>query len=336
MRQSKTLTGLAAAAVLAVSASAVSADPVEIRGSYAIAPAHMTPMIPAGPKSVYKHYGKSYTVKAVRMRGSGPALTALAADEVDIAGLSAQALVLGSKRAKLDLVVVGQQMSSNVPGYATSEFWALSSIKSLKDLKGKRIGVNARGSTIDAAVQTQLAKIGFKVDRDYKEVEVRFPAQLAALTSKRIDLGIMVQPFNFMAAKKKGIHKLFTMGDALGPTETIVWIAKRDFVKQHRAALVDMLEDNMRLRKWMYDPKTRDDAIQMLAKLTKRPAKNYAHWAFTHKDNYRDPHCLVNVERYQKNINDLVKSGTLPYGLDVSKKVDMSMAKEAADRLGSM
>ena len=39
---------------------------------------------------------------------------------------------------------------------------------------------------------------------------MRFSALLPALESKRVDIAILLQPFNLMAARKPGMHVLFT------------------------------------------------------------------------------------------------------------------------------
>ena len=322
--------GLAATAV----AATASAEPVKIRMQWSVAPAHMTPMIPLAPKGVYENYGKTYVVEPIRMRGSGPALQAIAAGEIEFGGMSIQALVHGITRAKIDLKVIAQVMSGGVPGYGDSEFYVREGeINKLEDLKGKVIAVNALGGTIDAAVQAQFGRLGWKPGRDFQIVEVRFPAMLPALQSKRVDLAPLLTPFNLIAMKKGGVKKLFTMGDALGPTETLQWIGKADWIEKNRGALVDFLADNIRFRKWLYDPKNRDEVLETISKVTKLPAKNYAAWAFTHTDNYREPNALPNVERMQKNLDDLVKLGILKEGLEVAKHVDLSIAKEAAARV---
>ena len=319
-------------AALTVSLTAV-AEPVKIRIQWSVAPAHITPMIPLAPKEIYKHYGKSYVVEPVRMRGSGPALQGIAAGELDLGGMSIQALVRGVKRAKLDLKVIAQVMSGGVEGYGATEFYARSGeITKLEDLKGKIIAVNALGSTIDAAVQAQFGRMGWKVGRDYQVVEVRFPAMLPALQSKRVDLAPLLTPFNLIAKKKGGVKYMFNMRDALGATETLQWIGRADWIKKNRAALVDFMADNIRFRKWLYDPKSREQVLATLSKITKRPAKNYASWAFTKTDNYREPNAAVNVDRMQKNVDDLVRLGVLKESIAVKNYIDLSIAQEAAVR----
>ncbi len=333
MNKSRFLIGLIAGLGFGLGAVTASAKPLEIRISWAVAPAHLTALLNINT-SMYRHYGKSYVIKPLRMRGSGPALQALAAGESDIGGLSGQALVLGIKRAKLDLKVIAQLMSAGFKGYPSSSFWARKGeFKSPKDLKGKRLAVNARGGTIDAALRAMLGRYNYRDGPDFQLVEVRFPAMLPALESKRVDLAYLVLPFNFIAKKKGGFEPIFAMSDALGPTQTLNWIARAGWIKKNRAAVVDFLEDHMRFRAWAQDPKNRQEMLKVVSKATKRPAKNYAGWVFTKKGYYHAPDAKSNTAMLQKNIDDLVKLKILPFGVNVAKNTDQTLTTEAYGRL---
>lgn len=324
----------AAAAATLMMMGAAHADPVSIRIHWSVTPAHITPLMPHAPKEIYKHYGKSYVVEPQRMRGSGPALQAIAANELQLAGISAQALVLGVNRAKLDLVAIAQLMSGGVEGYGASEFWARKGeVKSLEDLRGKVVAVNAFGSTIDAAVIAQFKRAGMERGRDFQVVEVRFPAMLGALEAGRVALAPLLTPANLMAERSGKFEMVFDMRDALGATETLIWVGRRDWVEKNRAALVDFLEDNIRFRQWLNDPANRDEVLALLVKVTRGSLENYSEWAFTNKDNYRHPQALIDVGRLQKNIDDLHELGVLDARIDVTPYVDMSLAQEAAKRV---
>jgi NitT/TauT family transport system substrate-binding protein len=330
----KTFVALVTALLVAGTAHA---DPLKIRLHWAQTPGHWAPMIAkvGSQFGVQTHYGKSYVLEPIFMRGSGPALQALAADELELAGLSPQAIALATNEAKLHLRVIGQQFSTDVPGWAGSSFWVhKDEIHKVEDLKGKTIGVNARGSTIDAAARTMLLRHGLHDGQDYQIVEVRFPAQLAALQSKRVDLAVLLHPWDKEGAKDPSLKPLFSMGDAIGPTETITFVGKNDFVKAHRAALVDFIEDNIRLRRWAAGP-GHEQAVKLVAEILKKPTQALE-YAYTHEDNYYDPNAAVNVARMQKNINDLVKVKLLKASIDVKKTVDSSIAAEAAKRVGPL
>jgi NitT/TauT family transport system substrate-binding protein len=315
----------------------VRAAPVTIRVDWAVVPAQFAPLVPRVPSygpDVYRHYGKSYVVEPIRLQGGGIALTALGVGETHLSTLSPQALVLGIVNAKLDLRVVAQQLSTEIPGYLQTYFWVRKTrIKTVEDLRGKVIGVNALGSATDAAAKIVLARHGLAARGDYEIVEVAFPNQLADLKAGTIDAAVLVPPFNFEAEADSALTPLFGLGDAFGPLETSTWVARTDFIEKNRAALVDFLEDNIRMRRWMLDPRTRPDAIRLLSDVSKVPVQNLAGWVYTKKDYYYDPNAMVDVTRLQKNINDMRSAGIVPAAIDVPSYVDPSLVEEAAARL---
>lgn len=311
------------------------AEPVELRLNWSVAPTHIQPMINEVPKEIYKNYGKTYTVETIRMRGSGPALTALAAGEIDIAAVNNQAFALGIVNGNLDIKAIGSVMRS-VDSGVDNAFWVRkdSGINTVKDLKGKRIAVNALGSGVHAAALKMLSDHGLQEGRDYQFVEVRFSAMLSSLQTKRIDVGYMVLPFNFRA-EEAGIYKpLFTMSDALGPQETLIWVAKTDFIEKNRAAIVDFLDDHIRMRQWLYDPKNRKTAAEIVAKIMRSKASEYESWIFTDKGYGRSIDVRFDPALLQTNIDDLHKLKALPGTIDVKKYTDLSLVDEAAKRAG--
>jgi ABC-type nitrate/sulfonate/bicarbonate transport system substrate-binding protein len=243
--------------------------------------------------------------------------------------------VLGIVNAKLDLRVIAQQLSTEIPGHLKTWFWVNKDrIKTIGDLEGKVIGVNARASATDAAAEIVLSRHGLTPLRDYQLLEVAFPFQLAALKAGKIDAAVLVPPFNLDAEADPSLAPLFSLGDAFGPLETSVWAGKADFIANNRAALVDFLEDNMRMRRWMLDPATRKDAIRLLSDVSKVPSEKYAGWVYSSKDYYYDPDARVDVKRLQKNIDDMKRANIVPAAIDVAPYVDLSLADEAAARVG--
>ena len=337
--RAKNLIACAAALLGALAAglgSAGSAEPLRIRLQYSNLPGQFGPLITVAPKykkDLYKFYGKSYVVEPLFMAGSGPALTALAAKELDIAGLSPQTLGAAVSEAKLDIRIFAQQLTTDMPGWGGNSFWVRKGeIERVQDLKGKIIATNSRNTSVDAAVQLHLEAFGLKEGKDYQFVEVRFPAQLAALESKRIDMTILLVPWSFKAEQNPNLKPLFTFGEIMGPTDNAAWGARTQWIRENRAALVDFLEDNMRLRRWMNDPKARPDALKLVVEVTKQPIENFESYVFTHKDNYRDPHAMIVVDRFQKSIDISHKAGLLSEPIDASKYIDTSLAEEAKAR----
>jgi NitT/TauT family transport system substrate-binding protein len=336
MKASRTIAFIAG--LLAAAAARVAgAEPVVLRVDWTVLPQQFAPLIPLVPKygpDVYRHYGKSYVVEPIRFQGGGVTLTALAVGETHLSTLNPQALVLGIVNAKLDLRVIAQQLSTETPGHLQTWFWVKKDrIRTVDDLKGKVVGISARASATDAGAEIVLARHGLTTPRDYHVLEVPFPSQLAALKAGIIDAAVLVPPFNQDAEADGSLKPLFSLGDAFGPLETSLWVAKTDFVAANRAALVDFLEDNQRMRRWMLDPRTRNDAIALLSDVTKVPAEKYSGWVYTSRDYYYDPRAMVDVERLQRNIDDMKKAQIVPATIDVSRYVDPSLAEEAAARI---
>lgn len=313
------------------------ADPLVIRVSWSVVPGQFAPLIPLVPKyapDVLRHYGKSYVVEPIRLLGGGASLTALAIGDHDLSTMSPPSLVLGVTQAKLDLRVIAQQIATEVPDYLYSYFWVRAAeIHAIDDLRGKAIAVPGLGGNPDVAAKMIMRAHKMTPPNDYQLVELPFTAMIPALQSKRIDAGILVPPFNVMAENDKAFKPLFSVHDAMGAVETVFWMAKADYVAEHRAVLVDFLEDNIRMRRWMFDPKTRDVAIKMLSDFTKIPVSGYSDWIFTHKDYYYPPDALTDVKILQQNVDIMYEAGIVPSTIDVAPYVDMSLAKEAGARV---
>jgi NitT/TauT family transport system substrate-binding protein len=248
--------------------------------------------------------------------------------------LSPQTLVLGVTNAHIEMRVIAQQLSTEVPDYLHTYFWVhANEIKTIDDLKGKVIGVSAIGSNVDSAARMVMAKHGMTPPRDFTVLEISFPTELAALLDHRLDAAVLVPPFHLKAKADPSLKPIFSVGDAFGPVETLIWITRADFLAKNRAALVDMLEDNIRMRRWIFDPKTRPDAVRQVADYTKIPVAALDPWVYTHGDYYFEPNAMVDVDRLQKNVALMKEAGIVPQAIDVRPYVDMSLAQEAAARV---
>ena len=322
----------------ALTTGIAAAEPLTIRADWSVLPGQFAALIPSVPHyaaNVYRDYGKSYVVEPIKLTGGGATLTALAVGETDLSTFSPQTLVDGVVNARLDLRAIGEQISTEVAGYAQTDYWVdKDQIKTFDDLKGKVFAVNALGSNVDAAARMVMARHGFMTPRDYSVVEVGFPAQLAALKAGKINVAVLVPPFNFGAEADPALKPIFSVGDAFGPVETLMWVAKADFIKTHRAAIIDFLADNIRMRRWMFDPKTRMDAVRQLADISKIPVARLESWAYTDKDYYYPPNAAIDVKRLQRNVDDMAKVGVIPKAIDITPYVDLSLVREAAERVG--
>jgi NitT/TauT family transport system substrate-binding protein len=327
----------AAASALAVtlgSGVAFAQTPVKIRNSW-VAPVSNWASIWLEKKDLARHFGKSYVMEPVLYRGTPPMIQALANNELEIANLAYSTLAIAIQNAGLDdLRVIAHEFRDGVPGRHSNEYMVLADgpVKKVEDLKGKVITTNAAGSAVDIAMRAMLRKAGLEDKRDYTVVEAPFPTMRAMLAEKKVDLIPAVLPFSLDPELRKISRVLFTQKDAIGVTEMIVWTARKGFLDKNRAAMVDFMEDTLRIVQWYLDPKNHNEVMQIAARVTKQPPERFD-WVFTEKDYYRDPNMRVDVAALQSNVDTTRDLGFVRARLDVAKHTDLTIVEEAAKRL---
>ncbi len=309
-------------------------QPVKIRLSW-VAPVSNWASILLEKKELAKHLGKSYTVEPVRYAGTPPMVTALANGELEVANLAYSTLGIAIKNAGIDdLRVIAHEFRDGVPGRYTHEYLVLADgpLKSAQDLKGKVVASNARGSAVDVGMRAMLRKNGLEDKRDYTVLETPFPTMRAMLAEKKVDMIPGVLPFSLDPELRKIARPLFKQSDAIGETEMIIWAVRKPFIDKNRAAMVDFMEDTLRIVRWYLDPANQKAAAEIASKVTKQPAERFG-WLFTQKDYYRDPNMLPNLDALQKNLDMTTDLGFLKGKVNVAEHTDLSLVKEAAARL---
>jgi len=323
---------LAGFAVLALGAMApASAEPFKIRVSYDTIPTHLAPIIFKMPDQT-KYFGKDYTIDFIRFKGSSLVLQALAADQVDVGVLAFSTFATGILNAKLPIKGIAD-VAQDGPSFSTIyAVKADSPVKSVKDLKGKTIGVNAFGGAVDMAARGVLIKNGLTPDKDVRMIEASFGAMEAMTKADKIQVGAFLAPFWAKALKDGGgFRPLFQQKDGMGTTQFLFFCAKESFIKAHRTELVKFLSDYVHGIGVVHDPKNRDRVVKIMSELTGRPAAAFADWALLPgKDFYHDPHGLVNEKALQSNIDTLAKLKMMPKAFDVSKHIDNSLVQDAS------
>jgi ABC-type nitrate/sulfonate/bicarbonate transport system substrate-binding protein len=193
--------------------------------------------------SIVKHFGwlekQGYTVKWINFNDAGSEMRALAAGELDImlAG-AAPEMVLSSKYAG-SWFVAGPLTNGNqliVP--------VDSPIKTVKDLKGKKIAYPGPGSQQYALIATALHAQGMNPD-DVNLYKSAAPDMLSLMQRNEIDGFMAWTPFTSEAVRTGAGRVLLSAQDVFanvgGKGEWISegYVASRDFATKHAEALVD-------------------------------------------------------------------------------------------------
>jgi sulfonate transport system substrate-binding protein len=321
--------------VATLTATAAFAQPVKIHAAYVVPVANWASLL-LEKKDLAKHMGTSYVLEDVRFNGTPQMITAMATGELEIGNLAYSSVALAVENAGMDdLRVIADEFQDGVSGYYTNEFFVLADgpVQKIEDLKGKVIATNAVGSAVDIAMRAMLRKRGLEDKRDYTVVEAPFPTMRVMLADKKVDMIPGVTPFSYDPELRKIGKVLFTQKEGVGTTQMIVWAARKGFIDKNRAAMVDFMEDTLRIIRWYVDPANHKEAVAIAAKLTKRPEAAFDSWLFNQKDYYRDSNMIPNLDALQANVDIQKDLGFLKSGFDVKAHADLSIVVEAAQRL---
>jgi len=322
-----------------VAGAAFAQQPVKIRVAYVVPVANWSSLLFEKP-GLARHQGKSYTFEAVHFQGTPQMITALANNELEIADLAFASLAIAVQNAGMDdLRVIADEFQDGIDGYYTDEFFVLkdSPVQSVKDLKGKVVATNVAGSAVDIIMRAALRKNGLDDKKDVTTIETAFPNMKATLMSKKADAVPGVIPFVFDPEFRAATRVLFTQKEIVGKTQMILWAARQDFIKKNRAALVDFMEDSIRAVRWYLDPANHAEAVEIAARVSKRPAAAFDKWLFVKAgqqgDYFRDPDMKPDLAALQANIDLQHQLGLVKATIDVKKHSDLSIVQQAATRV---
>jgi ABC-type nitrate/sulfonate/bicarbonate transport system substrate-binding protein len=205
-----------------------------------------------------------------------------------------------------------------------------SPIKSVKELKGKVVAVNAIGGATDMAVRLALVQAGLVPDKDVRIIEASLGAMPALVKQGKIDVGSFNAPVWAIAQKQGGFRTLFRQADTLGDQQFLLYAARTDFVEKNRQALVAYYQDYIVGLKAVLDPKNRERVLKIVSELADSPVATFSDWALLPgKDYFHDPNGSINVKALQNNIDTLHKSGLIKETLEVAPHIDNSLVDAA-------
>ena len=197
------------------------------------------------------------------------------------AGITASLYNMAANGQKLGIVA---DKGREQKGYSSSALLVTTDnynagVKSLKDLKGKRIGITQKGSTFHYMLGRMLETQGMSLN----DVEIvplsKLSAVMAALESKQIDGCILNEP-NITKVQKAGYGKLVVqVGDVI-PYQTSAIFYSPDFMKNKDAAVRFMRAYNKACNYYYEaavekkDAKKLEEVVNIVAKYVKAPAED--------------------------------------------------------------
>jgi len=184
------------------------------------------PFFIAVEEKIFPKYG--FDIFPVFMGGSPLINSAILAGEFPI-GYTGGGAIISSRLAGSDLIAI----ASPLP-VLTIDGWAKPEIKTISDLRGKRVGVTRFGASSYFAGLSMLESAGVKPNEVVFIQNGGVGESFAALLGGRVDVCMIGYPFG-LRAKKEGFHLLFRPSDTeYGLFPTAVIAARESWVKEPR------------------------------------------------------------------------------------------------------
>lgn len=139
-----------------------------------------------------------------------------------------------------------------------------SSIKSVPDLAGKKIGITAKGTTTDYFALWVADKYGIKADN----VPIGFTALLTGVTSGNVDASIVPPPLSFRALANNEAVSIFDFNKEMPPSLPAVFAASDALIQQNPDAVSGYLKGHFEGIRYMR--RNPQEAIDFIAKHTKQ------------------------------------------------------------------
>src|SRR6266851_5446620 len=158
------------------------------------------------------------------------------------------------------IIVMGGEGSQN-------ELMAQPEIKSIKDLQGKTLIVDAPNTAYALQMKKILLLNGMQAGKDYEMKPFgATPARLAAMREHKEFAGSMLGPPTSITAKHAGFVSLSTVQELIGPYQAAGYFTERAWAKEHRDALILFLAACIEAQRWLMAPANKQQVIELWVK----------------------------------------------------------------------
>jgi ABC-type nitrate/sulfonate/bicarbonate transport system substrate-binding protein len=287
---------------------------------------HLTPYV-ADSFGYFKD--ENLTVDLVKFDGGVGSLRASASGAIDLAGTSSEPV--------LDAIANGADVKivySYAPNVDVS-FAVGPGIKTLADLKGKKMGVQEPGGFADVMTRLVLKKAGIS-DKDVTFVTTTTAGRVQALATGQTDTAVLhIDQVKTVQKQTPTISVLANMWDVLTDYQYAVYIVPTQTLKDDPNTTECIIRALVRANRAMYDPANRQKIIDLGVQQTKEAADIVA-------DTFD---LLVKAKAWpqnegvpQANIDGTIASekafGKITKDMKFADVTDLSVVKRVIDQLG--
>lgn len=287
---------------------------------------HLTPYV-ADAFGYFKD--ENLTVELIRFDGGVGSLRASASGAIDLAGTSSEPVI--------DAIANGADVKI-VYSYAPNvdvTFAVGPNVKTMADLKGKKMGVQEAGGFADVMTRLVLKKAGID-PKDVTFVTTTTAGRVQALATGVTDTAVLhIDQVRTAAKANPQIHVLANMWDVLTDYQYAVYIVPTQTLKDDPSTTECLIRALMRANRAMYDPANRQKIIDLGVAQTKED-KDVVEATFD--DLVKAKAWPQNEGVPAANINGTIKSekdfGKITKDLSFDTITDLTVVKKVIAQLG--
>jgi ABC-type nitrate/sulfonate/bicarbonate transport system substrate-binding protein len=212
--------------------------------------------VAADKQGIFAKYGLE--VETENLPNSEVLRANLAAGKGDLAYLAVDNAVAMVELSHQDVIIVmGGEGSQN-------ELMVQPEIKSIKDLQGKTLIVDAPNTAYALQMKKILLLNGMEAGKDY-EIKAfgATPARLAAMREHKEFAGSMLGPPSSIAAKDAGFVSVGSVQELIGPYQAAGYFTQRAWAREHRDTLILFLAACIEAQRWIMAPANQQRVIDL-------------------------------------------------------------------------
>lgn len=324
----------AASATMLVSSMLWAADKVTVGALGIVADG---PYYIALEKGFFADEGLDVTLE--RFNSAAQGMAPLATNQIQVLGGGSSAALFNAFARDWPVRIV-MARTRDMPGFSSDTLIVdkdlEGQVKSMADLKGKTIAVNAPAAVLEYMVAEMLHKAGLTID-DVNIVYMPWPNMGAAFETGAIDAGAVVEPFVVIYGGKKLAFPLYRAADVLTdpPLEVSTILFNKTWSDENPKAATAFTKAYLKGARLYHEAMTggpaRAEVISILTRHTRldNPAMyDRIQWS------YVDPNGEVQRQNLQQQLDWYRARGHVTADVSLDAMIDERFVKEALAELG--
>jgi ABC-type nitrate/sulfonate/bicarbonate transport system substrate-binding protein len=218
----------------------------------------------AQSNGIFTKYGLRIELPRSSAGGSEEVRRWLASGELDLADYGVDNAIAMVENAGVDVILVA------ATDYTPTELMAQPEIKSLADLRGKTVLVDAPNTQNALALKKILSTAGLNPANDYQMKEAGgTSARVAAMLKQKDYAATMASGQTAVRARQAGLVSLATTSSIFGPLLRYGVFTRRQWAKENNDLVVRYIAAHIEAQRWIMNPVNKDTIIDIIAQQAK-------------------------------------------------------------------